>query len=102
MASQSRPSTARPTSRGPYPVENRAARAADHPSARVPFAVHSSRLRDHLLHDHGRTAGEIEGLPLAGLHRFEHVEQAMGLNDLSHHHPSGLETDVGGHAASTP
>jgi hypothetical protein len=32
-------------------------------------------------------------LPLADLHRFEHVEQAMGLNDLGHKHPA----DVGTH-----
>lgn len=48
-------------------------------------------LRDHLLRDHGRAGREIDGLPLADLHRFEHVEQAMGLNDLSHRHlaPAG-------------
>jgi hypothetical protein len=46
-------------------------------------------LREHLIRDHGRTAQEIDGLPLADLHRFEHVEQAMGLNDISHHHPAG-------------
>jgi hypothetical protein len=43
-------------------------------------------LHDHLLRDHGRTAGEIDGLPLAYLHHFEHVEQAMGLTELSHQH----------------
>jgi hypothetical protein len=31
-------------------------------------------------------------LPLADLHRFEHVEQAMGLNNLSHRHPADEET----------
>jgi hypothetical protein len=46
-----------------------------------------------MLRDHGRTRREINGLPLADLHRFEHVEQAMGLNDLSHQHPA----DVGTH-----
>jgi hypothetical protein len=46
-------------------------------------------LREHLIRDHGRTAQEIDGLPLADLHRFEHVEQALGLNDISHHHPAG-------------
>ena len=43
-------------------------------------------LRDHLLRDHGRSEWEVDGLPLEDLHRFEHVEQAMGLNDLSHGH----------------
>ena len=51
------------------------------------FAVLSSRLRDHMLRDHGRTGRDLTGLPLADLHHFEHVEQAMGLNDLSHQHP---------------
>jgi hypothetical protein len=45
-------------------------------------------LRDHLIHDHGRTEQELDGLPLAELHHFEHVEQGMGLNDLGHHHPA--------------
>jgi hypothetical protein len=35
-------------------------------------------LREHVLREHGRTAGETDGLPLEALHRFEHVEQAMG------------------------
>jgi hypothetical protein len=58
------------------------------------FAVESSELRDHMLRHHGRTERDINGLPLADLHRFEHVEQAMGLNDLGHQHPA----DVGTHA----
>ena len=67
------------------------------PASRGSLAVASSRLHDHLLHDHllhehGRTGREIDGLPLADLHRFEHVEQAMGLNDLSHQHPSDVRT----------
>jgi hypothetical protein len=49
-------------------------------------AVEGHRLRDHLLRDHGRSERAIDGLPLEDLHRFEHVEQAMGLNDLSHWH----------------
>jgi hypothetical protein len=56
------------------------------------FPLRSSRLHDHLLRDHGRTAGEITGLPLVDLHHFEHVEQAMGLTDLSHRHPADRET----------
>ena len=60
-----------------------------------PFDLLSDHLlRDHLLRDHGRTAQEIDGLPLADLHRFEHVEQSMGLNDLGHHHPADGETDT--------
>jgi hypothetical protein len=47
----------------------------------------SSGLRRHLLRQHGRTAREIDGLPLADFHRFEHVEQAMGLIPLAHRHP---------------
>jgi hypothetical protein len=50
------------------------------------FAVPSGRLRDHLLHEHGRTEREIDRLPLADLHSFEHIEQGMGLNDLGHRH----------------
>jgi hypothetical protein len=61
-----------------------AARAAAVPRAEEESTVRCSRLREHLLRDHGRTAQEIDGLPLADLHRFEHVEQEMGLNDLSH------------------
>jgi hypothetical protein len=61
--------------------------------SRDQLAVRSSRLHDHLLHDHARTGREINGLPLADLHRFEHVEQAMGLIDLGHQHAA----DVGTH-----
>jgi hypothetical protein len=74
---------ARPTSRGSFRSENRAEAA---PHTHDHFAVPSSHLRDHLLRDHGRSAREIDGLSLTDLHRFEHVEQAMGLNDLSHQH----------------
>jgi len=67
--------TARPASR---------VRHRDHP-----LPEHDHLLREHLRHDHGRTDREIDGLPLADLHHFEHVEQAMGLNDVSHRHPAG-------------
>jgi hypothetical protein len=87
------PSPALPASRGPYPFENGAAWAAAAPPAGDQLAVQSSRLHDHMLHAHGRPGREINGLPLADLHHFEHVEQAMGLNDLSHQHPA----DVGTH-----
>jgi hypothetical protein len=51
----------------------------------------TNRLRRHLTHDHGRTEGEIAGLPIAELHRFEHVEQSMGLITLAHRHgPDGI------------
>jgi hypothetical protein len=46
----------------------------------------SNRLREHLLHEHGRSGRELDGLPLAGLHRLEHVEEAMGLITLTHRH----------------
>ena len=70
-----------------------AAWATAFPHVEDQFAVRSGRLHDHLLRDHGRTAEEIKGFPLANLHHFEHVEQAMGLNELSHQH----RTDVGAH-----
>lgn len=84
-----RHSTARPTSRDSFRVENRAG-AVLH--ARDHFAERSSRLHEHLLREHGRTGRDIHGLPLADLHRFEHVEQAMGLNDLSRRHPAAAAT----------
>jgi hypothetical protein len=54
------------------------------------YAVPSGQLHDHLLRDHGRTAEDLNGFPLARLHHFEHVEQAMGLNELSHQHRAGV------------
>jgi hypothetical protein len=60
-------------------------------AAKEGSAGESSRLRDHLLRDHGRTGPEIDGFPLADLHHFEHVEQAMSLNDLNHRHPANGE-----------
>jgi hypothetical protein len=53
-------------------------------------AQHTSWLHEHLLRDHGRTEEELAGLPLADLHRFEHVEHELGLHQLSHHHPAPL------------
>ncbi len=82
-----------PTSRGSYPIGIGAAWAGAFPPVEDQLALRSSRLHDHMLHEHGRTGREINGLPLADLHHFEHVEQAMGLNDLSHQHPK----DVGTH-----
>jgi hypothetical protein len=81
---------ARPASRVPAPLQDGAARSSrfhDHPLH--DHLLSDQLLREHLIRDHGRTAQEIDGLPLADLHRFEHVEQAMGLNDISHRHPAG-------------
>jgi hypothetical protein len=96
MSSQSpKPSMPRPTSRGQYLIRHRAPWTAAFPHASDHSAAASRRLYEHMLRDHGRTGRETDGLPLADLHRFEHVEQAMGLNDLGHrHHPGGLGTDT--------
>ncbi|MGZ4615972.1 MAG: hypothetical protein ACXV4A_10440 [Actinomycetes bacterium] len=48
----------------------------------------STWLHDHLIREHGRARHEIAGLPLAAVHRLEHVDQTIGLLDLSHSHPS--------------
>ncbi len=82
-----------PTSRGSYPIGTGAAWAGAFPPVEDQLALRSSRLHDHMLHEHGRPGREINGLPLADLHHFEHVEQAMGLNDLRHQHSA----DVGTH-----
>jgi hypothetical protein len=87
-----RHSMARPTSHGSFRMGHRAAAVHRTPDR---FAVRSSRLHDHLLRDHGRTAGEIARLPLTDLHRFEHVEQAMGLLEIGHQHPAEAETRAG-------
>jgi hypothetical protein len=76
----------RPTSRGPYPIGNRAERVVVFPHGHDHSAAEHTRLHQHMLHDHGRTARETDGLPLESLHRFEHVEQAMGLTHLGHQH----------------
>jgi hypothetical protein len=52
-------------------------------------AVAGMGLRGHLIGDHGRSEREIDGLPHEDLHRFEHLEQAMGLTDLGHWHSAG-------------
>jgi hypothetical protein len=78
---------------------NGAAWASAVPHPEDGFAVRSSSwLHDHMVREHGRTGRELDGLPLADLHHFEHVEQAMGLTDLSHHHPAevGTHTHVSG------
>jgi hypothetical protein len=51
----------------------------------------ASRLRNHLLREHGRAGWELHGLPLADLHRLEHLEQEMGLIGLTHRHVVGGE-----------
>lgn len=49
----------------------------------------TTSLHDHLFQEHCRTREDIDTLPpAAALHRFEHVEQSMGLLDLAHHHAS--------------
>jgi hypothetical protein len=49
-------------------------------------------LHEHLIRDHGRTGPEIDGLSLADLHHFEHLEQELGLIDLGHRHPADVVT----------
>jgi hypothetical protein len=49
----------------------------------------SPRLHDHLRHDHGRQERELDGLPLAAVHRLEHLEDDMGLLQLRHRHLTG-------------
>jgi hypothetical protein len=93
-----KPVMAVPAPRSSLPIENGAAWAGAFPHVADHLVVRSSRLHEHMLHDHmlhehGRPGREINGLPLADLHHFEHVEQAMGLNDLSHQH----QEDVGTH-----
>ena len=45
-----------------------------------------TRLRDHLVSEHGREFRDLAGLPLAGVHRLEHVEDELGLLHLHHGH----------------
>ena len=89
MSRQSQRHSLALTSRRSFLIENRVA-AVRHTQS--PFVVRSSHLHDHLVRDHGRTGRELDRLPLADLHRFEHVEQAMGLNDLRHQHPADAGT----------
>ncbi|WP_222263202.1 hypothetical protein [Modestobacter marinus] len=49
-------------------------------------AARNGWLRDHLIREHGRTERELQGMDLEDLHRFEHVEQELGLIELSHRH----------------
>jgi hypothetical protein len=87
-----KPVMALPASRSSFPTDNGAAWAGALPHVEDHLAVRSSRLYHHLLHEHGRDGREINGLPLADLHHFEHVEQAMGLNDLRHQHHEDVGT----------
>jgi hypothetical protein len=73
------------TSRRSFLVEKRSPAI---PHTHSQLGMRCGRLHDHLVRDHGRTGRELDGLPLADLHRFEHVEQAMGMNSLSHQHPA--------------
>jgi hypothetical protein len=100
-----KPLMALPASRSSSPIENGAAWAGAFPQVADHLVVRSSRLPDHMLHDHmlhehGRLGREINGLPLADLHHFEHVEQAMGLNDLSHQHQEDVRTHT--HVSAEP
>jgi hypothetical protein len=53
--------------------------------------MNNSRLRRHLSRKHGRSGPDVAGLPIGDLHRFEHVEQSMGLITLGHWHaPDGI------------
>jgi hypothetical protein len=94
LRQSSRPLLEVPASRGSYSMKNGAAGATAFSYADDQFTVQSSQLNDHMLRHHGRTERELNGLPLAELHRFEHVEQSMGLNDLGHQHPANMETHV--------
>ena len=85
-----KPVMALAASRSSSPTDNGAAWAGVLSHVEDHLAERSSWLHDHMLHEHGRDGREIDGLPLADLHRFEHVEQAMGLSDLRHHHPEVL------------
>jgi hypothetical protein len=49
----------------------------------------SNWLHEHLVRDHGRAHHELNGLPLAAVHRLEHVDQAMELLHLDHRHHRG-------------
>jgi hypothetical protein len=60
-------------------------------------AARNMWLRDHLIREHGRTGRELEGMNLEDLHRFEHVEQELGLIELSHRH-----ADVSAELADLP
>ena len=86
------PVMALPASRSSFPTDNGAASAGTFPHVEDHLAARGSQLHDHMLHEHGRPGREINGLPLADLHHFEHVEQEMGLNDLGHHHPADVLT----------
>ena len=90
------PVMALPASRSSFPTDNGAASAGTFPHVEDHLAARGSQLHDHMLHEHGRDGREINGLPLADLHHFEHVEQAMGLNGLRHQH----QEDVGTRPAS--
>ena len=53
----------------------------------------NSWLHEHMRRERGRTGAETHGLPLEGRHHFEHVEQALGLTDLGHHHAAEAGTE---------
>ena len=91
---------ARPSARRSHSIGIGATRVAALTAAQEQPALRSSRLREHLIRDHGRTEAELNGLPLADLHPYEHVEQEMGLLELSHRHEADVRTHT--HASSLP
>jgi hypothetical protein len=52
--------------------------------------MNDSRLRAHLVREHGRSGPDVAVLPVADLHHFEHVVVSLGLITLGHRHsPDG-------------
>lgn len=49
----------------------------------------------HLVADHGRERRELERLPAAAVHRFEHLEHALGLIELRHGHAPTADRAAG-------
>ncbi|WP_369133892.1 hypothetical protein [Modestobacter sp. I12A-02662] len=69
------------------------------PASRRPRSLHEAAarnawLRDHLIREHGRTERELVGLDLEDLHRFEHVEQELGLIELGHRHADAFADEA--------
>jgi hypothetical protein len=80
---------ARPSSLRSHSIGIGAARPAALPDAEESTL---QWIHEHLIRDHGRTGPEIDGLSLADLHHFEHLEQELGLIDLGHHHAADVAT----------
>jgi hypothetical protein len=82
---------ARPSSLRSHSIGIGAARPATLPDAEESTL---QWIHEHLIRDHGRTGPEIDGLSLADLHHFEHLEQELGLIDLGHRHPADVATPL--------